>query len=516
MVVSNAVVDEHAYEVGNEADRLGTLLLNTSGLIGIALAVALPLGCVLAILQERTALPGANRLRGVIVASLFVPLPVLAVAWQIVLGSWLPSLALAPGAVAWRPWSQGLLPAGVVHGFAALPWVAVIILVGLRTTDRTLEEDAMVIGGPRLLIRLVLLPRLALAALAAAAWIAVQAATEIPVTDAMMVRTLAEEVYTQIVGAGGVHGAILITLPVLLSAIVLSTLLVRGLARRFPQNPDPTAAPLRLPLGNWRIAAAYGIVTIAFALPFGALLWKAAGGGTLKQPSLTFLGDEVVKVLRVHGRVLLLSLLTALVTGYVTARLALALAWSARTSRIRASCLLLAAVTLALTPGPIIGQGLKNTILIVLGWEESLLAWLGLSPTFPPVRSLLYDQPSPVPTVLACLLRFLPLALLILAPVIRAIPRDLEDLARRDGVSLWRYVGEPATRRAVQFASMAVAGLALGEVSASKLVAPPGWRMFILDLFDQMHYGAEPTVAAMALVQVLVVAVVLSVGLRGR
>jgi ABC-type Fe3+ transport system permease subunit len=50
-----------------------------------------------------------------------------------------------------------------------------------------------------------------------------------------------------------------------------------------------------------------------------------------------------------------------------------------------------------------------------------------------------------------------------------------------------------------------VSGLVLGEVSASKLVAPPGYRTYILDLFDQMHYGTEATVAGLALILIVVV-----------
>jgi iron(III) transport system permease protein len=145
---------------------------------------------------------------------------------------------------------------------------------------------------------------------------------------------------------------------------------------------------------------------------------------------------------------------------------------------------------------------LKETIQFLLAGEEKVLAALNVSLMFPPLRSSLYDQPSPLPTLLAGLLRFLPVALLIVSPVIRALPRDLRDLAMLDGRSAWWNVGRPATARATMLAAIAVAGLTLGEVSASKLVAPPGYQLFIFHLFDQMHYGAEPTVAALCLVQI--------------
>ena len=55
--------------------------------------------------------------------------------------------------------------------------------------------------------------------------------------------------------------------------------------------------------------------------------------------------------------------------------------------------------------------------------------------------------------------------------------------------------------------------LALGEVSAAKLVVPAGYKSFILELFAQMHYGAEATVAALAVAQVAVTAAVVLGGL---
>jgi iron(III) transport system permease protein len=253
----------------------------------------------------------------------------------------------------------------------------------------------------------------------------------------------------------------------------------------------------------------YGLFAALVGLPLAALAWKTAGGGTATA-SVAFAGEQLRHVLFLNGRVLLQSLAAAAFTGITAAWLATALAWAARESKWKANALMVVAVVLALTPGPILGQGLKETIQYLLSGEEKVLAALNVSPTFPPLRSALYDQPSPLPTLLAGLLRFLPVALLIVSPVIRALPRDLLDLAKLDGRSAWRNVGRPATARATALAAVAVAGLTLGEVSASKLVAPPGYKLFILDLFDQMHYGAEPTVAALCLVQIAMTVVMLA------
>ncbi len=523
VVAISAAFDVQAWSSWNEAPRLLSLATNTLGLATIAAVVAVPAGTLAAFVLERVQVPKLTLLRLAVGVALFVPLPVTAVAWQIVLD--LPSLALPPGDVSWRPWAQGLLPAGFVHGLAALPWVIAIVSVGLRTSDRVLEEDAIVLGGPRLAIRRVLLPRLMLAGLAAFGWVLVQTSTEIPITDAMMVRTYAEEVYTQIVGFTGVRGAVAVTLPPVALLATLSIIAVRGMIRRFPLNLEPTttARPLSLPPRTRHCLVLYlaALLIIVDVMPITALLWKAAGGGTLQAPSLSFALDQIAKVIRLSGVVILQSLLAAVVTGYLTASLATTLAWHARDSATKSLLLLMTAILLALMPGPVLGQGLKETIAILLHAEEWLFRTLSLTLPFPPLRSLLYDQPSPVPTIVAAMLRLLPVALLIVSPVLRAIPRDLLDLARLDGVSVWRIVGRPQMTRATTIAAVAVAGLAMSEVSAGKLVAPLGYRMFVLELFEQMHYGSEPTVAALALVQtaattLLVLAGLLAIRIHSR
>lgn len=157
-------------------------------------------------------------------------------------------------------------------------------------------------------------------------------------------------------------------------------------------------------------------------------------------------------------------------------------------------------------------MGLKELISLLLSLEEFVLRSLGLSLDFPPFRSALYDQPSPLPGIWACAIRFFPVAVAILYPVVRSIPKELHEAATLDGVNPWQYVGWPMLRRAIGVTAVAVAVLSLGEVSASKLVVPPHLNVYVLDLFNQMHYGTESGVAAMCLVQVAITGIAVAVG----
>lgn len=480
----------------NEAGRLATLVGNSCGLVAGAVLLSVPLGVATAAFLERSRIPGAGLLRPLVTLGLFIPLPVYAAAWQSGLG-----IVLRPDLGGWRPWRQGLLPAIGVHAVAGFPWVIWIVSHGLRTADPRLEEDALLAGGRWAVWRGVLWPRVRLAAAVAACGIAVQALTETTVTDVMMVRTFAEEIYFQLVGnPAGVSAAVAVTLPVWLLCAAGAIWVARRLALSTPPNPAEPGAAHSLRLGS-RAAWLAGVVlwlgaVVLVGLPLAGLVAKTGGVG------------QIVRVARVHGAALADSLLWSALAGIGAACLALAACRLARGSRRFAGFLLVLSATAWITPAPLIGLGLKEAIALLVSGEEAALAELNLTPEFPPLRSLLYDQPSPLPGVWAAVIRFFPIAVALLWPTVRSLPRDLLDAAKLDGGprAEWRAVVWPRTRAALIRAAVAVAVLSLGEVVAGKLVQPPGRPSFVQELFNAMHYGADATVAAMSLLQIAVTA----------
>src|SRR5262249_57777353 len=76
------------------------------------------------------------------------------------------------------------------------------------------------------------------------------------------------------------------------------------------------------------------------------------------------------------------------------------------------------------------------------------------------------------------------------------------DAARVDGArpsQEFRHVILPITARSCAWSGFAVAVLALGEVSAGKIVATPGSQTFTQEIFTQMHWGVTNDLAAMCL-----------------
>src|SRR5262249_12639189 len=147
-------------------------------------------------------------------------------------------------------------------------------------------------------------------------------------------------------------------------------------------------------------------------------------------------------------------------------------------------------------PGPVVGVGLKAAIERLVDSEERLtgrgLVWV-----------LLYNGPSPLPVLWADLLRFFPFAAALAWPAVRAVPIELTDARPVGGAAPLgelRHAVWPTAAPAAGRAVVAVMVLALGELSASKLVATPGGGTFAHEVFTRMHYGVANQLAGMALV----------------
>jgi len=219
-------------------DRLLILALSSLALAGVTTLIALPIGTLFAILLYKINLPGRHFLRRLVVVGLFVPLPLLATAWQSAFGGGLSICTNDPG----RSWPSGLPVAATIHALASLPWVIWLVGQGLMWIEPELEDDAALAAGPWTVIWHVSLPRAAPAIAAALVWIAVQTTTEITITDMTLVRTFAEEVYSQFVlpddpGALqspelAVRRAAAVAIPPMIGLAIVVTFGMRSLKRR--------------------------------------------------------------------------------------------------------------------------------------------------------------------------------------------------------------------------------------------------------------------------------------------
>jgi ABC-type Fe3+ transport system permease subunit len=191
-------------------------------------------------------------------------------------------------------------------------------------------------------------------------------------------------------------------------------------------------------------------------------------------------------------------LVLALVTGMLTSTLALWCCWLGRQARWFDGLVWLLAATLWAIPGPILGVGM-------LGLFQCLFDLPGGAA----LKPVLWDQPSLVPNIWVCTLRFFPVALALLWPLLRLLPVELEESAQLDGLGpTRRFVAViwPKLRAPWAWAAGGVGALTLGELSASKLVATAGVTPLAHHVFQQMHASADTELAALCLLLLATVA----------
>ena len=242
------------------------LAWNTLRLVVGTLALALPAGIIGAVLLYRTNLPLRWFWRFLTLLALFVPLPLLASAWQATLGTdgllpsaaWTTPLSNDPDVtatgLAWKPWAYGLGAATWIHAVAALPWVVLLVGQGLRWVEPELEEEALLCASPARVLTAVTLPRAGAVIAAAALWVALQTVTEITITDMMQVRTFAEEVYFQFVMGDNAALArgVAVNLPIALAVAIVVLVAARRLQTAVPAAEHRARAPVVFTLGTWR------------------------------------------------------------------------------------------------------------------------------------------------------------------------------------------------------------------------------------------------------------------------
>lgn len=472
-----------------------TLLATTAQLVTAVLVLALPWGTGLGWCLARTDLPGRRLAARILAGLLFVPLVVLAGAWQAGfdrLGPW----------AGWLPGGDspgGFWAAAWVHGVAAVPWVALLTGVGFRCVEQEWEDQARLERGPWSVWWGVTLPRVLPWLTGAAVWVTAQVAGEMVVTDLFRVRTWAEELYTELALGGDLEAGPLgygagIALWFLV-ALTTSVVLVR-------LAPAPLAPAWRT--GTWRslgrgrgVAAAFVTVSLVVlvGLPLLDLVarlgiqvtpgptglersWSLARAARVLVDCATRFGPEAGRSLELGLGATGLALGLSLVAGgVILERPRWRLAWA------------LGLAMMLAWPAPAVGAAV---VALFNRPEVPALTWL-------------YDR-SLVPSMLALALRGLPLACLSVAAAWSSLPGSLWESARLEGLTapraLWQ-VAVPQAAGALVGGGLLVFAQVTADVGASILVVPPGVTPLSLRVFNLIHYGVEEQVAAISLIWVV-------------
>ncbi len=108
--------------------------------------MAIPIGGFFAVLVSRSNVIGRSLIAMVLASQLAVPLYVFAGGWAAGVGlqGWFRlDYWLGPTGLSWlQSWFGKMLAVSLIHALACIPWVTLILSMGLATCDRNEEETA--------------------------------------------------------------------------------------------------------------------------------------------------------------------------------------------------------------------------------------------------------------------------------------------------------------------------------------------------------------------------------------
>jgi len=478
--------------------RLRGLLINSALLTGGALAISVAPGTFLAVVVAKSSLAGRRVVEGLMVALLLVPLVVQAAAWQ--------TTGWFAGAGGWLVGWRGAI---WVHGVAAIPWVVLAVGAALRNVPRELEEEALQDASAWRVVLQVSLRRAAAGVVAASLWIAVICFGEIAVTDLFQIRTFAEEIYTA--ASLGVLGAGISSLgedvPQLVAgdlglgtlAVLMLVLAALGAIQFFLPATDrvSTGEPWVWHVRRGRVLVSlttWLLVAVVVAVPVASLVGKVGikihrvEEQIVRQWSAQKAVTMVWQSPWEHRRELRWSATIGSAAAAAATAAGLLIAWALRTRRLPAwPTTLLLALGFSI-PGPL----LAVWVIRLLNHPEDSIGW---------PLTWCYDHTILAPALVQ-FCRALPLATLVLWSQLASLPQDVLDSAMSEGAGWWRRlfsVALPLRWPAVAAAACMSLIVAMSDLAATLLVAPPGVATLSMRIFGLLHYGAEDRVAALCL-----------------
>ena len=474
----------HYVSAWAETARAGTLLWNTGRVCAGTLAVAMILGAPLGLVLFRCRLPARGVWLVVTAVSPLVPMPVVAGAWLAACGiqGWLTPLLKPLFAAAGLQFSMYTIAgAAWIMGTAYAPLVALITGMAACVVPRTLEEDGL-LDASRLTVALrVTMWQCVPGIVAAAVFVVALSAAEMAVTDVLVIRTFAEDIYSEFQLSGQTSKIVAMSAP----ATLLTTICIAGVLGwtrawwRDLYMGDVEAGPRRsvsrrgwLPLG-----VALVVLGVYPGLPLVSLIVKL---GSVR---------DLFLAVRVAGAELANSFGLSAIAATLAVVAALPIAAAIRGGRCLAwAALAWVGFALAL-PSPIVGIALTQVF------------------NRPGPLGAFYDSPAIL--VAASLVRFLPFAVIACLPAVSAVSPDLEAAATLDGAGPWDRLAAilaPLCARGLVVAWLLVFVLAMGELGASVLVAPPGCGTLAVRIFTLLHYGVDEALAGICLVLLAVTA----------
>lgn len=443
--------------------RIAELLRNTVTIAVACMAASATLGVGLALLVERSDLPGRRLWHGLLVAPLAVPAFVNGYAW-----------------ISLNSSIHGFGGAFLVVTLSYYPLVYLPVVAALRGLDPALEESAWSLGHSRWRsLRTVVLPQLRPALLGGTLLVGLHLLAEFGALSLLRFPTFTTAIYDQYGSTfnGSAATAMAGVLVLLCLFLLLADLRLRGNRHyaRIGHGAARRATSFRLGAGRWPLlGVVVGVVALALGVPSYSLVHWLRVGASTEFP----VGD----LLGAAGTTVLLAAIGALVTTVA----AVPVVWLAVRHRGRLSTLVERSTYIANSlPGIVVGLAL-------------VVASLRLVPALYQTALLL---------VLAYMILFLPRAVVTVRAGLEQAPLVLDHVAHSLGagpLQTARRVTLPLIAPSLG-AGAALVFLAIStELTATLMLSPIGTHTLATQFWSassELRYGAA---APYALLLVLI------------
>lgn len=489
-----------------------TAALNTLEFAVTVTVLGLVVGGGLAILCERTDLPGRRILSAVGVLPLLLPPLGLILGWNALYGAggWFTGFITGTLHLPWdigTPWGMG-----VIGGSVSAPIALLIVRASLREGDASLEDAARSTGATtRTVLTRITIPLLRPAILSAALLIFTisleQLGMPIFLGTQHNVNFLASYLYVTwsnsptpdppSISAGAVLFLLLATVLVLLRRRLL------GSEQRFAgASGTPMVDPL--PLGRWRLPLALVVVAYLFVSMFAPI------GGLILSSFVSLLTPLISPF----------SLLTT--DNFHTVFSDPTLSSSVTNSLILAAVGAIAATGL-IAVGTLVAHRsrfvLRHSMRFLMLYPRSLpgiilsLAFFWSFLFFVPPGAWIRN--NLIGEGIALAVRGFPLAYMVIYPSLARLATDLDDAARSAGATWWttsRRLLLPMLRPALMASLAIVFVTILNDYEVAVFLAKPNTELMGVEMLQQYARGTGGPVAALAVMQLAITASILGVG----
>ena len=456
--------------------RIPQLLWSTLTLTAAVTFFAVSIGVVLALLTERTDLPGRKVWQWLIAIPLVIPPYVGALAYIIVFGpaGWLRDLLGQTPLSPFTFWGTAFIL--IIFTY---PFVYLLVAAALRRMNVNFEEAARALGlSPVQVLRKVIIPLLRPAIGAGAVLVALYVLSDFGAIAMLRYDTFTRAIYFQMTGRFDRSGAAVLSTILIVVTLILLWLEAHTKRRqKFYQTTGTYRHPQRFALGSWKLPAllfTFLIFIFSVALPLTVLSYWAGIGirnGALNSRFFLYAKNS----LQVSALAAILCMALSVPVVYLKSR------YPSLFSR-SVDRLIFAGYAL---PGVIVALGI---IFLFNRYAPWLYTTTGM-------------------IITAYVIRFLPQSMQSGEASLALVSPRLDEAARSMGTPSWQVLWKvivPMMLPGVMAGGALVFVSSLKELPATLLLRPAGFDTLAVRIWIEAHEGFYAQAAVPALLMILV------------